>query len=247
MAMVTFQVIDGADKGIVFADMPTPLTVGRENGNGIRLNDERVSRFHIKVQEDHGQIVLTDLDSTNGTRVNGQDVQLRVLRVGDVVRVGHSVLLFGSPEEIANVVRAGGGDASRLAPKMSTDTPAPQPLGQTGTGDEPTLGADARLIDSQVHRRRAEAGSASEASDESAGAHRDGPPPLPADLSPAQAAQLAELLDYVHRNLADLAETVSARPKATRIQLAQDHWQNLLALEMLLARYLRRVADPDDE
>ena len=55
MAKVTFQVIDGADKGTLFVDLPTPLTIGRENGNGIRLNDERVSRFHLKVQEDHSQ------------------------------------------------------------------------------------------------------------------------------------------------------------------------------------------------
>jgi len=31
-----------------------------------------VSRFHLKIQEDHTRVVLTDLESTNGTKVNGE-------------------------------------------------------------------------------------------------------------------------------------------------------------------------------
>src|SRR5437667_893964 len=101
MAKVTFQVLEGIDKGRVFRELPTPVTIGREEGNGLRLNDERVSRFHAKVQQDSGDIILTDLESTNGTRVNGTVVQIRRLRFGDRVCVGRSLLLFGSNEEIA--------------------------------------------------------------------------------------------------------------------------------------------------
>src|ERR1700732_3980592 len=67
---VTFQILEGIDKGRVFRDLPTPLTIGREEGNILRLNDERVSRFHAKVQIDSEDFILTDLESTNGTRVN---------------------------------------------------------------------------------------------------------------------------------------------------------------------------------
>ena len=101
MANVSFQVVDGVDKGRCFWNLETPVTVGREEGNGLRLNDERVSRFHAKVQEDHGQVVLTDLDSTNGTCVNGEPIQLRLLRPGDQVTMGRSKLVFGTPEQIA--------------------------------------------------------------------------------------------------------------------------------------------------
>ena len=59
----------------------TPITIGGK-GNAIQLNDERVSRFHLKIQEDGERLVLTDLESTNGTRVNGEDVQLCILRFG---------------------------------------------------------------------------------------------------------------------------------------------------------------------
>ena len=82
---ITLRVLDGADRGRVFGDVALPVTVGREEGNSIQLNDERVSRFHLKIQEDHEKLVLTDLESTNGTKVNGEDIQLRILRYGDMI------------------------------------------------------------------------------------------------------------------------------------------------------------------
>src|SRR5580700_1727684 len=101
MPNVTFQVLEGVDRGRTFRELPTPVTIGREEGNLLRLNDERVSRYHAKVQQDGDDIILTDLESTNGTRVNGNIVQIRRLRFGDRVCLGRSLLLFGSNEEIA--------------------------------------------------------------------------------------------------------------------------------------------------
>ena len=101
MIDVTLRVLDGADRGRVYERLPTPITIGREEGNAVQLNDERISRFHIKIQEDQGKLVLTDLESTNGTRVNGEDAQLRILRFGDVISLGRSVLLYGTREQIA--------------------------------------------------------------------------------------------------------------------------------------------------
>src|SRR6516164_4116037 len=105
MPTVTFQVLEEIDKGRVYREMTTPVTIGREEGNVLRLNDERVSRFHAKVQHDNGEIIPTDLESTNGTRVNGNVVQIRRLRIGDRVTVGRSLLLFGSEAEIAERMR----------------------------------------------------------------------------------------------------------------------------------------------
>src|SRR5437660_2079027 len=100
MMMVTFQVLDGVDRGKIFRNLMPPVTIGREEGNILRLNDERVSRFHAKVQQDNSDIILTDLESTNGTRVNGNVVQIRRLRPGDRISVGRSLLRFGSEQEI---------------------------------------------------------------------------------------------------------------------------------------------------
>src|SRR5688500_14757800 len=98
---ITIRVLDGADRGRVFQNLVPPVTIGREEGNTIQLNDERVSRYHVKIQEDNNRLVLTDLDSTNGTKVNGEDIQLRILKFGDMIALGRSVLLFGSREQIA--------------------------------------------------------------------------------------------------------------------------------------------------
>src|ERR1700691_3013396 len=100
MAKVTLQLLEGLERGLMFRDLATPVTIGREDDNTVRLNDERVSRFHAKIQEDGGQIILTDLESTNGTRINGHPIQMRVLQIGDQIAIGRCLLLFGSPEEI---------------------------------------------------------------------------------------------------------------------------------------------------
>src|SRR5437868_15408232 len=100
MPTVTFQVLEGIDKGRVFRELPTPVTIGREEGNLLRLNDERVSRYHAKIQCDNAEIILTDLESTNGTRVNGNVVQIRRRRPGACIGVGRSPLLFRPDREV---------------------------------------------------------------------------------------------------------------------------------------------------
>src|SRR5258706_16039469 len=123
-ASVTFQVLEGIDRGRIYREVAIPVTIGREEGNSLRLNDERVSRFHAKVQLDGDDYILTDLESTNGTRVNGTAIQIRRLRVGDRVGVGRSLLLFGSNEEIA----------ARMASLAGVGS-SPSPLGNTGNAD----------------------------------------------------------------------------------------------------------------
>src|SRR5262245_7439386 len=126
MPQVTLQVPEGIDKGRVYRDLQVPVTIGREEGNIVRLNDERVSRFHAKVQVDNNEIILTDLDSTNGTRVNNNVIQIRRLRPGDRVGIGRSLLLFGSEQEIAArwAVLSGVSTPAGSAPSMVDGTPA---------------------------------------------------------------------------------------------------------------------------
>src|SRR5205823_3591956 len=135
MAAVTFQIIEGIDKGRVFRELPTPVTIGREEGNLLRLNDERVSRYHAKVQCDNSEIILTDLESTNGTRVNGNVVQIRRLRPGDRIGVGRSLLLFGSDDEIearrtalGQLAASQGGQLGNLLPPQGPATVQAQTL-----------------------------------------------------------------------------------------------------------------------
>ncbi len=215
MAEITLRVVEGADRGRVYEGLTTPVTIGREEGNSIQLNDDRVSRFHVKIQEDNSRLVLTDLESTNGTKVNGEDIQLRILRYGDMISLGRSVLLFGSREQIAvrmgelrSAMREGSHEG---VSESSLDFEADWPV------DEPSPGA-------LLYPR---------------------PPDLPERLSPAQAAQLCELLEYFHWRLRHLIGTVKPHPTAGRVTLDFEEWQELADIQARLAEYLRSIGDPD--
>ena len=101
MQTITLRVVTGSDRGRVYAELRPPITIGREEGNAVQVNDERVSRFHVKIQEDDGRLVVTDLDSTNGTRVNGHPCNLKILRYGDTISIGRTVLIVGTREQVA--------------------------------------------------------------------------------------------------------------------------------------------------
>jgi pSer/pThr/pTyr-binding forkhead associated (FHA) protein len=224
MALITLRVLDGADRGRVFADVATPLTIGREEGNPLQLNDERISRFHLKIQEDQNKIVLTDLQSTNGTKVNGENVQICVLRPGDVIAVGRTLLVFGSREEIAQ----------RLAALRGTDLSDGVTLEADEFEEEPSAAA----LDFELNF--------SDDPDAQLLLHTLAPPELPSSLSPGQAAQLAELLQYVNLRMRGLLQSVRSKAKSDRVTLEQREWQNLIDLQDRLAGYLRRIGEPGE-
>ena len=71
-------------------------------------------------------------------------------------------------------------------------------------------------------------------------------PPLPLKMTPSQAARLAEILDYFHQGLTQATENIQAKEDGTQVSLDFADWQRVLAVQMLLGRYLRMVADPPD-
>jgi hypothetical protein len=221
MALITLRVLDGADRGRVYDELSTPVTIGREEGNSLQLNDERVSRFHVKIQEDQDKIVITDLESTNGTKVNGEDIQLRILRYGDIISMGRSVLLFGSREQIAGRLAALRGDSSGTVSHAEGAS------------------AQAASLDFELNW--------SADPDVQSTLHTLVPPELPERLSPGQAAQLCELLEYLHVRIRDLLASVSIKPDAERVSLDARQWQNLVDLQARLATNLRAVGQPHEE
>ncbi len=68
--------------------------IGRGQDSAFRLPDTGVSRRHLEISWDGQTAMLSDLGSTNGTTVNGNPVQTWQLNDGDVIRVGHSSLVF---------------------------------------------------------------------------------------------------------------------------------------------------------
>lgn len=71
------------------------LELGREPDNDAMLPDPKVSRHHARIQRDGERYVLADLDSSNGTFVNGERVTAPArLEEGDVILIGDVELLF---------------------------------------------------------------------------------------------------------------------------------------------------------
>lgn len=68
--------------------------IGRGTEASIRVPDTGVSRRHVDVQLANDRATVVDLGSTNGTLVNGRRVPHIVLSDGDVIRIGHSVLVY---------------------------------------------------------------------------------------------------------------------------------------------------------
>jgi hypothetical protein len=68
--------------------------IGRGTDSDLQLFDQGISRRHLDVQFDGHYATAYDLGSTNGTTVNGHEISSQVLRHGDVIRVGHTRIVF---------------------------------------------------------------------------------------------------------------------------------------------------------
>jgi len=216
MAQITFQVVEGLEAGRVFQNLSTPLTIGREEDNDIQLNDERISRFHAKVQEDGGRIILTDLESTNGTRVNGHPIRLRVLRNGDLIMIGRCVLLMGGPEELQKLR-----ERLRHAPET-----------REAAFESATQAFGPFLEASDLNQ-----------------AFPGGIPPLPANLSTVQRAELGDLLEYLRTELVSLMSLPTAEFHTSEGEFIRvDHrvWQGLESLIPDLSRLHHRLMNTDE-
>jgi len=74
---------------------PAGATLGRSRQSDVVLNDPNISRQHAEIRPRGGSWVLTDLGSTNGSRVNGRPVERsEVVRPGDEIELGSTVLRF---------------------------------------------------------------------------------------------------------------------------------------------------------
>lgn len=96
--MASLFVMQGRDRGKRF-ELPTELTLGRDASNLIQLNDSEVSRQHARVRKEETGFTLSDLGSSNGSFVNNEPVKERVLRTGDRVLLGRSLMLFTESQE----------------------------------------------------------------------------------------------------------------------------------------------------
>ena len=92
--MASLFVIQGADQGKRFEFMSSPLALGRDSSNAIRLHDTEISRRHAELRLERDGYRVVDLRSANGTFVNDQPVDNSPLHSGDRIQLGQTVMLF---------------------------------------------------------------------------------------------------------------------------------------------------------
>src|SRR6266480_7392337 len=104
--------IAGPFKGGTVTLTEEEVLVGRDPSNQLCIGDSSVSWRHCLIQRDAGRFSIKDLDSRNGTFIDGVPVKERALEDGDQIKIGDCVFLFllhedetaatSSPVELAN-------------------------------------------------------------------------------------------------------------------------------------------------
>lgn len=98
--VATLHVLQGPDKGRTYRTPNEPAVIGRSSDQ-IHLTDHGASRRHAEIRPANGSWVLVDLNSSNGTYLNGQRVINPVtLKHGDQIKVGSTVLVFTGKEQV---------------------------------------------------------------------------------------------------------------------------------------------------
>ncbi len=146
MSQLAYLVIrEGSKWSDVFRLVPgQSVTIGRAPTSQIVLKDERCSRNHAEVFMTSGQWTLRDLDSRNGTIIGSQVIRGDwLLKPGDIVRIGHTQLVFVHKLSEAFLSSS---DASSVVRRLSPETPP----GEAAVDDANVLAGEPTTI---THRR----------------------------------------------------------------------------------------------
>src|SRR6478752_8764897 len=121
------------------------ITIGRKEGNTIRLTERNVSRKHAKLLKSNGSVFIEDLTSYNGIRVNGDRIAGKApVNEGDRIQIGDYQLALKLDKTAqaappAPAVAAGGGAALAATPQAASALPPPVPAAPNGElGDQKT-------------------------------------------------------------------------------------------------------------
>lgn len=136
--MLVLTVIEGPDKGKRF-ELPAnePQLLGRSS-EALPLGDPSVSRRHAELTPDEGEWWVRDLDSQNGTMVNGRTISGRVrLRTGDTISIGQTTMAFGRSSivdelDVIELLRPGEVATSVDAVVGRSAEPSPTAPGENG-------------------------------------------------------------------------------------------------------------------
>lgn len=115
-------VTQGSDTGQQFDLTTSVVTIGRHSGNTVALHDEKVSRRHLELRATPNGYQLFDLQSGNGTLVNGRLVQVIDLRNGDQITIGDTTLVYSAESQLSQPTPSA--EQTRLVVRPGDDAPS---------------------------------------------------------------------------------------------------------------------------
>ena len=101
--MAQLRIQNGGFEGMTYELGDEPTVIGRNPDTDITLLDEGISREHaiIELDSESGGFTIEDLQSTNGTKVNGKRIRSANLVEGDEIEIGHTRFRFLLKDETA--------------------------------------------------------------------------------------------------------------------------------------------------
>ncbi len=99
VAAPTLTIVKGPQVGMTFTLNGDVVTIGRDPSNSVFLNDMTISRNHAKINllhDDYGMATIEDLDSLNGTWVDGTIINKAILQDGSTIQIGTFRMVFNT-------------------------------------------------------------------------------------------------------------------------------------------------------
>ena len=126
--MPSLFVIQGFNKGARYdlAAHEGAMTIGREAGNLVRLDDNEVSRRHAEIRRVGQGFVVGDLKSSNGTYLNNRKVERAELSSGDQIQIGRTILVYSKDDDLpaqgtVDIVPPDAHESSRIVRSIRED------------------------------------------------------------------------------------------------------------------------------
>ncbi|MDC0709572.1 FHA domain-containing protein [Stigmatella sp. ncwal1] len=95
------------------------ITIGRQEGNTIRLTERNVSRRHARLLRQNGHVVVEDLGSSNGTRINGERISGQsAIKDGDLLQIGDYDLALQNEAALAASKAASSASSASSRPTL---------------------------------------------------------------------------------------------------------------------------------
>src|SRR5215831_10857404 len=143
--LANFLVRTGSLKGTRLLVKTPIVNIGRAEYNDLIIPDESVSTSHAKLQRREGVWVLVDLESTNGTFVDGERIKADTpIAPGTMVRFGDIQLVFEPTDDAMGVAKGGGTKVIESLKVASTPTAPPQPPPTPAPKPSPAAAAAAK-------------------------------------------------------------------------------------------------------